>query len=503
MIMHEISEPIDVANSEEVAVGIDLGTTNSLIAIKKKNGEIFIIPDDDGHKLTPSVVLYSAEGVLVGNQIKSHNNAISSVKRLMGKSLDDITQEPDAFKYIANQNDKSIILEGNGQFVSPIEVSSEILKKLKKQAELYLKQEITKAVITVPAYFDDASRNATKLAAQLAGLEVLRVVNEPTAAAIAYGFDKKDQGAFLVYDLGGGTFDISVLQKMKGILEVISVAGDNKIGGDDFDKALFEMINAHHLLDLTFNQEIKQKIREIRECLSIERHWEGEICEKAIKVTRDEFEGAVASIVANTIKLVKKALRDAKLDPKQISDIVMVGGMTRTPAIQKAVTNLFGKPVLTQINPDEIVVLGAAIQAYSLTHPDDSSLLLDVTPLSLGLELVGGLVETIIPRNTSIPISVTKSFTNYDPEQTGMKLHVVQGEKQMVGECRSLARLELKNIKKMPAGEARIEVTFIVDADGILTVSAKDKHSNTSQELTFHPSYGLSESEIISLLDRS
>ncbi|MFV9956399.1 MAG: Hsp70 family protein [Candidatus Midichloria sp.] len=498
MKLYNITEP----SKAIPAIGIDLGTTNSLIAVKKEKA--WVIADEHEDKILPSVVLYKDNSVIVGKGAVGLESSISSVKRLVGKGVEDIKTKDIVTKIHYNSDRNIILLDINGKPVSVVEVSAEILKALKQRAEKVLHQAVTKVVITVPAYFDDASRNATRAAAQLAELEVLRLINEPTAAALAYGLDKKCHGIFLVYDLGGGTFDISIVTKKEGVMQVIATAGDVNLGGDDFDLILFKLIKEKYQLTDQLNHQILIEIKAIRENLTVQPAWNGLFLKQHIHITRKEFEQAIDPLLRKTVKLMQRALKDAELRQEEIADIVLVGGATRTPAVKKIIKDFFNKEPLDEINPDEIVALGAAEHAHSLLNGnEDDSLLLDVTPLTLSIELMGEVVERIIPRNTPIPISITKTFTNYSAEQTGMKLNILQGEGETVASCRSLGTLELKGIPKIPAGEARIEITFIIDANGVLTVIACEKTQNIHQEITLNPTYGLSEETVLKLLKLS
>ena len=499
MKFHDIAEPA----IQEPAIGIDLGTTNSLIAIKTNDQRPVIIKGEDGQNMLPSVVLYSDNEVIVGQKAIGHDGAISSIKRLMGKGIEDLKLSDIAIKIHSSSNQNNIVIDINGKAVSPVEVSAEILKKLKQRAENKLQQIINKVVLTVPAYFDDASRHATRMAARLAGLEVVRLINEPTAAAIAYGLDKKENGTFLIYDLGGGTFDISIMKKQAGILQVIATAGDINLGGDNFDLSLIKLIKDKYQFDFSLTQQILVHIKKIREYLTYNSSWSGNFLNSVIEISRKDFERSINDLLKQTIKLITRALRDAELEREEIAEVVLVGGATRTPAVIEVISDFFGRKPLNVINPDEIVALGAAVQAQSLLYynqDSDSNLLLDVTPLTLSIELMGGVLEPIITRNTPIPISITKTFTNYSAEQTGIKLNIFQGEGETKEDCRSLAQLELKNIPRMQAGEAKIEITFIINADGILTVIACEKTTNIQQEITLNPSYGLTEEVVLALL---
>lgn len=442
--IHEPGQtPLPHENDE--AIGIDLGTTNSLIAISRSQNPQII------SGIIPSVVFYNGNEVEVGKYVEG---AVTSVKRQMHQPATKLA---------------------NG--LTPIEVSADILRALKATAEDALGKEIKKAVITVPAYFDDTSRLATKDAARLAGLEVLRLINEPTAAALAYGLDKGAEGIYAIYDLGGGTFDISILRMEKGVFQVLATGGDTKLGGDDFD-ALIGKPNA----------------RKVKEKLSTQNEFEG--------VTKTEFEKLITPLVERTIKICERTLKDSGLAKNEIKGVVMVGGSTRVPLVVQKVAEFFGTKPLTDINPDEVVALGAAIQAESLTQ-GSNNLLLDVIPLSLGLETMHGIAEKIIYRNTPIPCTYAQEFTTYENNQTGMIIHVVQGEREMVADCRSLARFELKNIPALPAGVARIKITFNVDADGLLTVSAREEHTGEEQKIEVKPSYGLSEQEVEQMIRTS
>ncbi len=509
----QIAEPgLSAAPHEErLAVGIDLGTTNSLVATVV-NGLVEVLPDEKGKKLLPSVVRFLPNGETeVGvsaleNSFADPQNTITSAKRLIGRALEDIT--PEAFPYRFRKEKGTIGLETAAGPKTPIEVSAEVLKALKARAEYRLDGELVGAVITVPAYFDDAQRQATKDAARLAGLEVLRLLNEPTAAALAYGLDTGAEGLYLIYDLGGGTFDVSLLRLSKGIFEVIATGGDTALGGDDFDRLVAEDALKH--LNLSFaNLSPKEKRHAILEARRVRE----ELTEKSdatfqmdsvrkVSVTRQSFEALSAPLVTRTIDVVKSVISDAKASAGEIQGIVLVGGATRMPCVREAVKKTFGKTPFTDINPDEVVAVGAALQADKLAgnSRDDNWLLLDVTPLSLGIEMMGGLVEKIIPRNTPVPVAMAQDFTTFKDNQTALAIHVVQGEREIVDACRSLARFELRGIPPMAAGNARIRVTYRIDADGILSVSAREQKTGLEASIQVKPSYGLADEDIVRML---